>query len=615
MVKLIPLKLQHKLTSVTGRFLQIGSQMSLKKLSTLVAAIAASGLLLLGQSAPALAAATWPAPAAAISFTFDDGFASVYTQAKPALAKYGLNGTSYVVTDCVGMTKTPNTCRADNDKPYMTWTQIKQLQASGWEIGSHSKTHPYLASSDADDGQPNVLTPAQVEQELSQSKAALAAQGINAMSFASPYGDYNNATLAKIAKYYQTHRGFADTNNNQWPFNDYLLNNFPVQEGVTVDQVKAKIDDAIANKRWLVLTFHNIATSPSTNPDDYEYSTAKLEQIAAYVKSKQSAGLIKNTLVKNGIVKGDTNMFANGGFESGISGGWSTDNTSVFKANNAGNGNATGPNKSVAVTAGPTTAHLYSPKVTVNSAQSYLIKSYLNVAAIKSGEIGYYIDEYDASGNWVSGQWKKAENAAFVEGINFSYTPSSTAVKQAQLQIYVTGNSGIKAFIDGFFMFALNGATPTPVTPTNLVANGTFDAGISGGWSTNSQSTITADQNNNGSPANPVNSVRLTSATQERHLFGPNVAVNSGKSYTIASYLSVKAITAGEIGYYIDEYDASGNWVSGQWKSGISTVGAKELSLQYSPSSTAVAYASLQIIVPANASLNAYIDHIRWYQN
>ena len=109
------------------------------------------------------------------------------------------------------MTTVPNTCQADNDKTYLTWAQIAQLKNTyGWEIGSHTVTHPYLATSDPDD-QPLPIPFSQVVQELEQSKTNLAAQGINSTAFASPYGDYNMPVLAEIAKNYSSQRGFGDT--------------------------------------------------------------------------------------------------------------------------------------------------------------------------------------------------------------------------------------------------------------------------------------------------------------------------------------------------------------------------------------------------------------------
>ena len=183
----------------------------------------------------------------------------------------------------------------------MTWDQILQLQNTyGWEIGSHTVTHQCLVSV-GDDCQATKLTAAQVDAELANSKAALAARGINATAFAPPYGDYDMSAVAQVAKYYSSMRGFADTGNNIWPLGDYLLRNVPVQEVTTpVATLKAKVDEAIANKNWVVFTFHDIRPNPSRNPDDYQYGTAELDQLAAYVKTKVAAGQIKNVNCQQG---------------------------------------------------------------------------------------------------------------------------------------------------------------------------------------------------------------------------------------------------------------------------------------------------------------------------
>ena len=559
----------------------------------------------------ALAANT--SPAAKISFTFDDGYASAYTQAAPTLASYGLSGTGYVTSGCVGMTTAPNTCHADTDGVYMNWSEVTALQNTyGWEIGSHTVTHPYLASSDASDGQPNVLTPAQVEQELTQSKTDLLAHGLNVTNFASPYGDYSNATRAQIAKYYASHRGFADVNNNIWPYNDSLVNNFPVQAGVTVAQVQAKIDQAITNKTWLVLTLHDIKTNPSTNPDDYEYGTTQLGQIAAYVKTKQDAGLIKAIKVNQGFVTSDTNMLPNSSFNSGIATGWTTDAPTAVTANSGNNGSYPDPTHSIKFVAGNTNAHLFSPKVTVNPTATYMLKNYVNLAAISGGELAFYIDEYDANGNWISGQYKAAEQSAFVENMNFTYKPSTLTVASSSLQVIATGNSGITAYFDNPQWFSLEAPTPPP---TNLVANGTFDSGLAAGWTTNDMVNIKADSTGKGSPANPVNSISMTAVAINRHLFSPKVAVMQTKTYSLKAYLNITARNNNEVGFYIDEYDANGNWISGQYKTGITIPGVSEVSFNYIPSSSSVASGSLQTITTANSGIKAYLDDIRWYSN
>jgi len=422
---------------------------------TQIGVFVASSALLFGLLVPAQAFAVTQnlAPVARVSFTFDDSLASAYTQAAPTLAKYGFAGTDFVITGCVGMTTAPNTCHANTDAQYMSWAQVTALKSTyGWELGSHTVTHPYLASFDASDGQPNPLTQAQVIQELTQSKADLASHGITATDFATPYGDYTPATLIQIAKLYASHRGFADVGYNGYPYNDYLLYDQQVQGKVSVATVESYINTAIQNKTWLVLTFHDILPKASTNPDDYQYATSKLDQIAAYVKSKS----VQVTTIDSGLLKSDTNLLPNGSFNDGIADGWTTDKPTNIVADSGNNGSYPDATKSVKFTSTTTNAHLFSPKVPVLPTTTYAFKGFLNVSSNTGGEVAYYIDEYDKNGNWISGQYRVAERSAWVEDLNFTYKPTSANVAQASLQVIVTANSGITGYLDNVQMFPTN---------------------------------------------------------------------------------------------------------------------------------------------------------------
>ncbi|MCW1908368.1 MAG: polysaccharide deacetylase family protein [Candidatus Saccharibacteria bacterium] len=577
-----------------------------------VASVFAAGIVLgsgtIAMPLRAQAAVTNPTPKAKVSFTFDDGLQSAITQAAPTLAKYGYTGTNYVTTGCIGMTTTQNTCRADSDLPYMSWAQVQALQNTyKWEIGSHTVSHPLLASTDPQD-QPRKLTTAQVTAELANSKSALAAQGINAVSFAAPYGDYDMPVLSQIAKYYSSARGFADTGYNTWPNSDYILRTQQVQAGVSVATVKSYIDTAIANNQWLILTFHEIRTNASTNPDDYQYNTADLDAIAAYIKSKN----VSVVNVKDGIMTSDTNLLPNSSFNNGISDGWSTDAPTQITKNTAANGSFPDATNSIRFVGTTKATHLFSPKVAVSYGTNYALKNYIRVQKINTGgEFGFYVDEYDINGNWISGQYKGAERSVFVESFNFAYSPTSSRVATARLQVFTTANSGVTAFLDNSQWFATSQAATPPAT-TNLVTNGTFDAGISGGWTTSSPSTITADVLNNGSPANPVNSVKAVSSSANTYLFSPLVAVDSTKNYSLSTYVKLQAIVSGEVGFYIDEYDANGNWISGQYKSGARSIGSADVTFSYAPSSAAVKQASLQIIIVGNSGITTYLDNVRW---
>jgi peptidoglycan/xylan/chitin deacetylase (PgdA/CDA1 family) len=426
------------------------------KLAAVAGAVLALTAALLTPGA-ANAAVDNPAPQPLVSFTFDDGMDSALTQAAPTLQKYGLTGTSYVITNCVGMTTVPNTCRAGTDVPYMTWAQITQLQNTyGWEIGSHTVDHQCLVSI-GNDCQATKLTPAQVDAELANSKAALAAQGFNATAFAPPYGDYDMSTVAQVAKYYTSMRGFADVGNNAWPLGDLLLHNTPAQEvTTTVATLKAKVDEAITNKTWAVFTFHNITPTPSQVPDDYQYGTAELDQLAAYVQSKVQAGQIKNVNVSKGLVTGTPNMMPNPTFNNGLGDGWRTDAPTTITADAANNGSHPDFANSVKLVSGTTASHLFSPNVPVLPTTTYVYKAFLNVAAITTGEVGFYVDEYNAAGNWISGQFKKRENTRWVESMNFTYTPTSSSVSSASLQIALTAGTGITAYVDNVQMLALD---------------------------------------------------------------------------------------------------------------------------------------------------------------
>ena len=580
------------------------------KLATVVVAVGAMAAALLTPGAAN--AVDNSEPSALVSFTFDDGSLSSLTEAAPTLQEHGLTGTNYVVTNCVGMTSVPNSCRANNDVPYMTWAQIKQLQTQyGWEIGSHGVDHQCLAST-GDDCQANKLTAAQVDAQMANSRSALAAQGITATAFAPPYGDYDQTVLAKVAKYYSSMRGFRDEGVNLWPLSDYLVNNVAVEEGLdTVATLKEKVDEAIAAKTWVVFTFHDIVPAPSTDPDDYQFGSAELDELAAYVETKVTAGQVKNVNVSKGLVTGTPNKMPNASFNSGIGEGWRTDAPATITADANGNGSYPDPTRSVKLVSGATTSHLFSPQVAVTPGTNYLYKNFLNVAALASGEVAFYVDEYNAAGAWVSGQYRAREPSRWVEELNFAYTPSSSNVAKASLQVIVVG-TGITAYLDNVELLALGAETPPPPA-TNLVANGTFDAGIGGGWSTDAATAIVADSAGNGAPANPAKSVKLQGTTANGHLFSPRVNVTSG-NYNISAYLNIQNRTAGEVGWYIDEYDANGNWISGQWKLASTALGVSNVDLTYSPSTTSVATASLQVYVTGNSGVLAYVDDVRWWR-
>jgi peptidoglycan/xylan/chitin deacetylase (PgdA/CDA1 family) len=137
-----------------------------------------------------------------LAVTFDEAYRSVLEVAYPILSSLGIPATVFVVTNF-----------ANDDRPLawpgidhwlggthdaelhgLSWSQLEVLGDAGWEIGSHSQTHPRLTQ----------LDDAALMHELRESRAACElALGLPCRTLAYPYGDVDRrvATAAGDAGY------------------------------------------------------------------------------------------------------------------------------------------------------------------------------------------------------------------------------------------------------------------------------------------------------------------------------------------------------------------------------------------------------------------------------
>lgn len=113
-----------------------------------------------------------------VVITFDDGCETDLTVAAPLLEEAGMNATFYVVSGHVGR------------RGFMSQTQLRELSARGFEVGSHSVTHSLLTD----------LAPERVRAELSESKDALEQMtGRRVAHFSCPGGRWS-ALVARLAE-------------------------------------------------------------------------------------------------------------------------------------------------------------------------------------------------------------------------------------------------------------------------------------------------------------------------------------------------------------------------------------------------------------------------------
>lgn len=114
-------------------------------------------------------------PPRPIILTFDDSNEDNYTNAFPIMKKYGFTGVLYVVVEYI------------NTANYLTVDQIKEMAAAGWEVGSHTETHP------------NLMNSSSVRYEIVQSKIDLEKMlGVPILTFAYPFGDVGNTAVSYI---------------------------------------------------------------------------------------------------------------------------------------------------------------------------------------------------------------------------------------------------------------------------------------------------------------------------------------------------------------------------------------------------------------------------------
>lgn len=200
----------------------------------------------------------------AVSLAFDDGWLSQYQVVIPKLNNVGFKGTFFIVSQQL----------ADNGfADFMTKAQVANTFKMGHEIGAHTRTHPYLSQ----------LTSAQQQDEIQGSRQDLLAMNVGQVtSFAYPYGDYNDTTL-QIVKSAGFTAARSTIDGYTVPTTDHFqLPRLSMEINVTVATAKQWIDAAVANKQWLILTFHRVDSSG----DQYSVTPDTFNQVVDYLKQK-----------------------------------------------------------------------------------------------------------------------------------------------------------------------------------------------------------------------------------------------------------------------------------------------------------------------------------------
>jgi len=204
-------------------------------------------------------------PHPVVSLNFDDGYTSTYSKAFPILKRYRLPATTFIITDKVG------------EPGFMNLEQLRTLRKAGWEIGSHTVTHPHLTQ----------IPEVSAYGELYLSKRALEEWGFEVSSFAVPFGDTNDRIWERIKERYRISRGI-DEGLNPKPFPKHNLKCIIPKADTKIEEIKGWIDKCVEEKAWLILAFHRIGET-----GEYNNSEEFLEEICQYIKNKHRVKVLK----------------------------------------------------------------------------------------------------------------------------------------------------------------------------------------------------------------------------------------------------------------------------------------------------------------------------------
>jgi peptidoglycan/xylan/chitin deacetylase (PgdA/CDA1 family) len=126
--------------------------------------------------------------------SFDDAYGSVLERALPVLQELGLPGTVFAPTDWPG--RTPMTWPGieqwvggphEAEMRCLSWDELSRLVDLGWEVGSHTCSHPHLT----------MLGDEALRRELLDSRLVCEERlGRPCPTIAYPYGDHDDRVIA-----------------------------------------------------------------------------------------------------------------------------------------------------------------------------------------------------------------------------------------------------------------------------------------------------------------------------------------------------------------------------------------------------------------------------------
>jgi peptidoglycan/xylan/chitin deacetylase (PgdA/CDA1 family) len=169
-----------------------------------------------------------------IVITFDDGYRDFYTSAFPLLQKLNFTASIFLPTSFIGHSDSKL-----RGKEHLTWNEVRELSRAGMSFGSHTVTHPQLAT----------MAKEEVEDEIKLSKVIIEdklGQSIDIFSFPHKFPEADKTfkkLLSDLLKKYGYKYGVSTRIGMTSKEDDiYFMKRIPINSGDDISFFQAKLN-------------------------------------------------------------------------------------------------------------------------------------------------------------------------------------------------------------------------------------------------------------------------------------------------------------------------------------------------------------------------------------
>lgn len=198
-----------------------------------------------------------------VSLNFDDGLKSQYNLAFKEMQKYEYKGNLFLLANWTGLFE---------GRELMSFEEAKEMQDSGWEIGSHTLSHLNLT----------ILSDEKLKEELEKSKEILENKGFEIKTIAFPFGGYNQKIIEETKKHYSASRPLKEGYNSLNNLSYYDLKSKWILKKYSSEEVCSWIKNASEEKLWLILDFHGIGKEEKL----WDFSEQKFKEVLECIKNE-----------------------------------------------------------------------------------------------------------------------------------------------------------------------------------------------------------------------------------------------------------------------------------------------------------------------------------------